>query len=36
MALTVLAIKNARPRAKAYKLFDERSLFLLVTPTGSK
>lgn len=36
MALTVLAIKNARPRAKAYKLFDEHSLFLLVTPTGSK
>lgn len=36
MALTVLAIKNARPRAKAYKLFDERSLFLLIAPTGSK
>ena len=30
MALTVLSIKNARPQAKAYKLSDERSLFLLV------
>lgn len=31
MALTVLSIKNAKPQTKAYKLSDERSLFLLVT-----
>jgi hypothetical protein len=36
MALTALAIRNARPRAKAYKLSDERSLYLLVMPNGSK
>ena len=36
MALTVLTIKNARPQATAYKLSDERSLFLLVMPNGSK
>jgi integrase len=36
MSLTAIAIKNARPRAKAYKLFDERSLFLLVMPNGAK
>lgn len=36
MALTVLSIKNAQPQAKAYKLSDERSLFLLVMPNGAK
>ena len=36
MSLTAIAIKNARPRAKAYKLADERALFLLVTPAGGK
>jgi hypothetical protein len=36
MTLTVLSIKNAQPQAKAYKLSDERSLFLLVMPNGSK
>jgi integrase len=36
MSLTAIAIKNARPRAKAYKLSDERALFLLVTPAGGK
>jgi integrase len=36
MALTALAIRNAQPRAKAYKLSDERSLYLLVMPNGSK
>jgi integrase len=29
-------VRNARPREKAYKLFDERGLFLLVTPTGGR
>lgn len=36
MALTDTAIKKAKPEAKARKLFDERGLFLLVTPTGGK
>lgn len=36
MALTALAIRNAQPRAKPYKLTDERSLFLLVMPNGAK
>jgi integrase len=29
-------IKNAKPREKPFKLFDERGLYLLVTPNGSK
>jgi len=29
MALTSLAIKKAKPRDKAYKMFDEGGLFLL-------
>lgn len=32
MPLTAIAIKNARSRGKAYKLHDERALYLLVTP----
>lgn len=36
MALTAITIKNAKPGAKPYKLTDERALYLLVTPTGSK
>jgi hypothetical protein len=36
MALTALAIRNAQPRSKPYKLSDERSLFLLVMPNGAK
>lgn len=36
MALTALAIRNAQPRTKPYKLSDERSLFLLVMPNGAK
>ncbi|BAV65661.1 tyrosine-type recombinase/integrase [Sphingobium cloacae] len=36
MPLTAIAIKNARPRDKAYKLHDERALYLLVTPQGGK
>lgn len=34
--LTDTAVRNAKPREKAYKLTDGGSLFLLVTPTGSK
>src|SRR5690349_4715407 len=29
-------IRAARPRERAYKLFDERGLFMLVTPTGGR
>lgn len=36
MALTDTTIRNAKPGAKPAKLFDERGLFLLVTPTGGK
>jgi integrase len=31
-ALTELQIRAAKPREKAYKLFDERGLYLLITP----
>jgi hypothetical protein len=31
--LTEAAIRNAKPREKPYKLFDERGLFMLVVPT---
>ncbi len=36
MPLTDTAIRNAKPGAKPAKLFDERGLFLLVTPAGGK
>jgi len=36
MALTVVQVKNAKPKEKAYKLADERGLYLLVNPNGSK
>lgn len=36
MPLTDTAIKNAKPRAKPYKLADERGLHLLVQPTGGR
>ena len=36
MPLTATEVRNAKPREKPYKLFDEKSLFLLVTPSGSK
>ena len=29
-------IRAAKPREKAYKLFDEKGLFLLITPAGSR
>ena len=34
--LTEVQIRNAKPRERAYKLFDERGLFLLVMPTGGR
>lgn len=36
MPLTDTAAKNAKPRAKGYKLSDERGLCLEVTPSGGK
>ena len=36
MPLTDVAIKKAKPEAKQRKLFDERGLFLIVTPKGGK
>jgi|TARA_R100000049_G_C1957194_1_gene116245 integrase len=36
MPLTVKEIENAQPRSKEWKLPDERGLYLLVSPRGSK
>lgn len=36
MALTDTAISNAKTSDKAYKLYDDKGLFLQVTPTGGK
>jgi len=36
MALTDITVRQAKPKAKTYKLFDSDGLFLLVTPTGGK
>src|SRR3982751_3613626 len=36
MALTDLAIRNAKPSIKPQKLADGGNLYLLVTPTGGK
>jgi integrase len=35
-ALSEMKIRAARPKERAYKLFDERGLFMLVTPTGGR
>ena len=34
--LTDLAIRKAKPREKGYKIADERSFFLFISPTGAK
>jgi len=34
--LTALGVRQAKPRNKPYKLFDERGLFLLISPSSSK
>jgi Integrase len=36
MALTTLAINRAAPREKSWKLSDEKGLYLLIYPSGSK
>ena len=35
-ALSEMKIRGTRPQQRAYKLFDERGLFMLVTPTGGR
>ena len=36
MPLTDLAIRRAIPRKKAYKLYDEKGMYLLISTSGSK
>jgi integrase len=36
MPLSDQTVKNAKPRDKAYKMFDEKGMYLLVNPNGSK
>ena len=36
MSLTDTSIRTAKPGTKPVKLYDERGLFLIVTPTGGK
>ena len=36
MALTNVDIKNAKPRDKSYRLYDEKGLYLEVTPAGGR
>lgn len=36
MPLTDIAVRNAKPSAKAYKLADTAGMYLLVTPKGSR
>ncbi len=36
MSLTDAAIRKAKPTNKPFKLFDERGLLVLVTPSGGK
>lgn len=36
MALTMVETRNAKPTDKAYRLYDERGLYLEVAPTGGK
>ncbi|QDC44819.1 tyrosine-type recombinase/integrase [Methylophilus medardicus] len=36
MALTDTALRNAKPTEKAYKLYDEKGLYLIVNPNGGK
>jgi len=36
MALTPVAIRNAKPRSKAYKLADTAGLYLLIKPDGAR
>ena len=34
MTITTTAVRNAKPKDKPYKLYDEKGLFIQVTPMG--
>jgi len=34
--ITTVAIKNAKPKQRQYRLTDNQGLYLLIKPTGSK
>lgn len=36
MALTDTEVRNAKPKEKPYKIYDEKGLYLIVTPRGGK
>ncbi|MCU7960973.1 MAG: integrase arm-type DNA-binding domain-containing protein [gamma proteobacterium symbiont of Bathyaustriella thionipta] len=36
MALTATKVKNTKPKAKPFKLYDSKGLFLQITPKGAK
>lgn len=36
MPLTITAVRNAKPKAKSYKIADERGMYLEIMPNGSK
>ncbi|MCF8719453.1 Arm DNA-binding domain-containing protein [Nitrospina gracilis] len=36
MALASTAVKNAKPSAKTLRLYDERGLYLEISPNGGK
>ena len=36
MALTDIAVKNSKPKEKAYKLSDGHGLYLQISPSGGK
>ena len=36
MTLTVTTIKNSKPKSKAYRLFDEKGLYIEISPKGGK
>ncbi|HEY9136452.1 MAG TPA: Arm DNA-binding domain-containing protein [Pseudomonadales bacterium] len=36
MALTDTTIRNTKPAEKQFKLYDERGLLLIITPSGGK
>jgi hypothetical protein len=36
MALTDVAVRNAKPNGMTFRLFDERGLYLEVSPGGDK
>lgn len=36
MALTDTEVRNAKPKERPYKLYDEKGLYLIVTPKGGK